>query len=171
MSKTCLDLFETLSVASSDDGQVTPSHTTIVDGDFNENINPVEAIPHPGSIFIIRHRKSGKVITLQDGELQLCEGFSARGGFQWCCVEKDRWLGFRNCVSGTYIGHNDRKKFVAKVAHHLRFEFFCARANPTGGYELLTRHGDELWSMDVGKDGNSLVEVKGVGSLWDFLKV
>jgi hypothetical protein len=31
------------------------------------------------------------------------------------------------------------------------------------------RHNNELWSMDIGPDGQ-LVETKGEGALWDFLK-
>ncbi|KAF4983398.1 hypothetical protein FZEAL_1127 [Fusarium zealandicum] len=168
MSKD-LELCETMSMASTIDGCPTPTHTTATEAGF-DNSGPAESVPWPDAVFIIRHRATGKIITLIDGELQLCEGFSARGGSHWHCAEKDRWLGFRNCVSGTYIGHDERRNFIAKVVQHRAHEYFTPRAHPDGGYELLMRHGHELWSMAVGDDGKSLVETKGEGALWDFLK-
>ncbi|KAF5631643.1 dynamin family [Fusarium tjaetaba] len=165
MSKE-MDLIDTMSMASTVDGQGTPTHTTTTEHcrDYTESV------PYPGATFIIRHRDSGKVITIVNGDLRLCEGFNPRGGFHWECIERDRWLGFRNCVSGTIIGHNDRKKFIARVDHHQSHEYFTLQPSPQGGYELLMRHGQELWSMAVGDDGSELVEVKGEGALWDFLK-
>ncbi|KAF5985847.1 dynamin family [Fusarium coicis] len=165
MSKE-MDLIDTMSMASTVDGQGTPTHTTTTEHcrDYTESV------PYPGAIFIIRRRDSGKVITIVNGDLRLCEGFNPRGGFHWECIERDRWLGFRNCVSGTIIGHNDRKKFIARVNHHQSHEYFTLRPSPQGGYELLMRHGQELWSMAVGDDESELVEVKGEGALWDFLK-
>lgn len=161
-----MDLIDTMSMASTVDGQGTPTHTTTTEHcrDYTESV------PYPGAIFIIRRRDSGKVITIVNGDLRLCEGFNPRGGFHWECIERDRWLGFRNCVSGTIIGHNDRKKFIARVNHHQSHEYFTLRPSPQGGYELLMRHGQELWSMAVGDDESELVEVKGEGALWDFLK-
>ncbi|KAK2697302.1 hypothetical protein QWA68_003763 [Fusarium oxysporum] len=165
MSKE-MDLIDTMSMASTVDSQGTPTHTTTTEHcrDYTESV------PYPGAIFIIRHRDSGKVITIVNGDLRLCEGFNPRGGFHWECIERDRWLGFRNCVSGTIISHNERKKFTARVDKHQSHEYFTLRPSPQGGYELLMRHGQELWSMAVGDDGSELVEVRGEGALWDFLK-
>ncbi|KAF4992770.1 hypothetical protein FGRMN_6923 [Fusarium graminum] len=129
-----------------------------------------ESVPYPGADFIIRHRDTGKVITIVNGELRLCEGLNPKGGFHWECIARDKWLGFRNCVSGTLIGHNDKKKFIAKATAHQSYEQFALGPSPKGGYELFTRHAHELWSMTVGEDGNELVETKGEGALWDFLK-
>ncbi|KAM5356444.1 hypothetical protein ACJ41O_003090 [Fusarium nematophilum] len=170
-----IEVSDTMSMASTIDGSgfLTPTHTadTATEVGFDGGPSPTEAVPGPDAVFVIRHRETGRVITLVDGDLRLCEGFSARGGFHWHCVEKDRWLGFRNCVSGTYIGHNERKGFIARVTHHRQHEYFCVRAHPRGGYELLMRHGNELWSMAVGGDGAALAETKGEGALWDFLRV
>jgi hypothetical protein len=130
-----------------------------------------ESVHYPEMVFIIRLHDTNKAITLVDDELRLCEGFSARAGFHWQCVEKDIWPGLLNSVSGTMIGHNSRKKFITKAEKHLEFELFTPRPHPQGGYELLARHGQELWSMTVAEDGTELIETKGEGSLWDFLKV
>jgi hypothetical protein len=74
-------------------------------------------------------------------------------------------------VSETYIGHNGRGKFYAKVTHHKEHEYFCARRHPDGGYLLLMRHGSKLWKMDIGKDDNELVETDNEGTVWEFVKV
>ncbi|RGP74452.1 hypothetical protein FLONG3_6011 [Fusarium longipes] len=149
------------------DGTATPTHTVTSE----KLIDYTESVPYPGADFIIRLHDSNKVITLVGGTLQLVEGLEPKGGFHWECIEKDRWLGFRNCVSGTIIGHNDRKKFVARANKHQSYEWLAVRPSPQGGYELLTKHNDELWSMTPGEDGIELVETKGQGALWDFLKV
>ncbi|KAM0207089.1 hypothetical protein ACHAPA_004968 [Fusarium lateritium] len=155
-----------MSMASTIDGASTPTHTTITE----IPTDCTESVPYPGAVFIIRHRDSGKVITIINGELRLYKGFNPRGGFHWECIERDKWLGFRNCISGKYIGHDGRQKFIAKVDRHQTHEYFALRPSPKGGYELLMRHGNELWGMAIGEDGSELVETKGDGALWDFLK-
>lgn len=170
MSKD-LDFCDTMSTVSTTDGdgRNTPTPSTIAEGGHDTMVT--EAVPGPDEIFVIRNRENGMAIALVDGQLQLCEGVTAPGGSHWRCVEKEGWLGFRNCVSGTYIGHDGEKKFIAKVSHHYPHEYFCVRPHPQkGGYELLMRHGNELWRMNVGSDGKSLVETKHDGATWDFFK-
>ncbi|KAI6776229.1 hypothetical protein HG530_000174 [Fusarium avenaceum] len=155
-----------MSTASTMDGASTPTHTTTT----GISMDYTESVAYPGAVFIIRHHDTGKVITAVNGELRLCEGFNPRGGFHWECIERDKWLGFRNCVSGKFIGHNKKKKFIVGAHTHQAHEYFALGPNPKGGYELLMRHDYELWSMAVGEDGCELVETKGDGALWDFLK-
>ncbi|QPC76319.1 hypothetical protein HYE68_007071 [Fusarium pseudograminearum] len=162
-------LLDSMSTTSSNmDGTATPTHTVM-----SETLSDyTESVPYPGAHFIIRQRDTGKVITLVAGDLQLADGLNPKGGYHWECIEKNRWLGFRNCVSGTIIGHNNNKKFVARAEKHQSYEYITLRPNPQGGYELMTKHNhDELWSMNVADDGQQLVETKGQGALWDFLKV
>jgi hypothetical protein len=161
-------LIDSMSTSSTMDGTTTPTHTVMTEilTDYTESV------PYPGAQFIIRQRDTDKVITLVGGALKLADGLNPKGGYHWECIEKDRWLGFRNCVSGTIIGHNNGKKFVARAEKHQSYEYISLRPSPQGGYELLTKHGhDELWSMNVADDGEQLVETKGQGALWDFLKV
>jgi hypothetical protein len=160
-------LIDSMSTSSTMDGTATPTHTSMTE----TLTDCTESVPYPGAHFIIRQHDSNKVITLVGGELQLVEGINPKGGYHWECIEKDRWLGFRNCVSGTIIGHNNSKKFVARADKHQSYEFFTLRPSPQGGYELLTKHNYELWSMNIGDNGNELVETKEPGVLWDFLKV
>ncbi|KAK6613766.1 hypothetical protein H4I96_00087 [Botrytis cinerea] len=149
---------------------LTPTHSSI-DDYFGKTID--NAVPEPGGIFMIRKRGYGKMITLEDGNLQL-KPDSGMGGCHWVCVEKDGWLGFRNCISGTYIGHDGRGKFYAKATRHKDYESFCVRKHPDGDYLLLTRHWSKLWKMDIKRndDGlNELVETETGGTTWQFVKV
>jgi len=150
---------------------LTPTHSSI-DDYFGKTID--NAVPEPGGIFIIRKRGYGKIFTLEDGNLQLKSSISEVGGCHWVCVEKDGWLGFRNCISGTYIGHDGRGKFYAKATRHKDYESFCVRKHPDGDYLLLTRHWSKLWKMDIKRNGdglNELVETETGGTTWQFVKV
>ncbi|KAK8900815.1 hypothetical protein QC760_010579 [Botrytis cinerea] len=149
----------------------TPKYSSFND-DFCYTID--NAVPEPGEIFIIRERGYGKIITLKDGNLQLDCNINRVGGCYWICVEKNGWLGFRNYISGTYIGHNGHGKFYAQATYHNDWESFCARKHPNGGYLLLTRHWSKLWKMDIKKNSDELdelVETETEGTTWEFAKV
>jgi hypothetical protein len=174
------ELFDTFSASSAtaSDGPYTPSYSseaTMTGGGSNSIISQMldPAVPGPNETFLIRHRESFRTITLIDGQLRLCDDLTLQGGFHWRCEEKDGWLGFRNCVSGTYMGYDDKKKFIARVTHHRDHEYFCVRPHARrGGYELLTRHGQKLWRMGVADDGKTLVEItQGEGATWDFHRI
>lgn len=130
-----------------------------------------ETPPYAGSTYAIRDRKSGRLITLLNGSLQLENCTGEQGGWHWKCEEKQGWLGFRNPVSGTYMGHDTLGSFLAVVNHHKTHEYFCARRHPEGGYLLLMRQGDELRKMAIGEDGHALVMTTGEGARWDFEKI
>ncbi|RYP80135.1 hypothetical protein DL769_002621 [Monosporascus sp. CRB-8-3] len=131
-----------------------------------------ETVPWPGNTFVIRERATGRAITLVDGKLRLRDWDCAGDrGAHWVCEQKDGWLGFRNPVSGTYIGHDDRGGFRATASHHKTWEYFCATWHPEGGYLLLKRHGDALWKMGVSTDGSKFYETAGEGTAWEFFKL
>ncbi|KAK8900776.1 hypothetical protein QC760_010540 [Botrytis cinerea] len=152
----------------------TPTYSSFND-DFCYTID--NAVPEPGEIFVIRERGYGKIITLKDGNLQLNSNINRVGGCYWICVEKNGWLGFRNYISGTYIGHNGNGKFYAQATYHNDWESFCAREHPNEGYQLLTRHGSKLRKMDIKKSSDELneldelVEIDTGGTTWEFAKV
>jgi len=137
----------------------------------------------PSSFAILR---SGLFITLKGGKLGLAPGDKGNTfvncddgrGSQWRCVEnKDRWLGFKNAVSGEFIGHDNNKKnwrFMAKAEAHREWEFFCVCQHPGGGYELLVKHWDGFRTMQVGGDDNRELVVAGEGhggTAWEFFKI
>lgn len=150
----------------------SPTPTNTIFTDFSRShTTSSDAVPWAGETYMIRDRLHGRIITLEESNLRLETHISRTGGWHWVCVEKDGWLGFRNRVSGTYIGHNGKGKFYAKVTHHKDHEYFCARRHLDGGYLLLMRHGSKLWKMDIGEDGHELIETENEGTVWEFVKV
>ncbi|KAI1466271.1 uncharacterized protein F4812DRAFT_461241 [Daldinia caldariorum] len=126
--------------------------------------------PFPGSTYAIRECNTGRYITLVEGELRALQNVGDQGGWHWVCIETNGWLGFRNPVSSTHIGHDTKHNYWAQYKHHLSHESFCARKHPDGGYVLLSRQDEELWKMSVGEDFG-LVETKKDGARWEFIKV
>ncbi|KAL3465621.1 hypothetical protein BJX64DRAFT_252211 [Aspergillus heterothallicus] len=150
--------------------------------------------PHKDATFVIRDRSTGLVIALEDGKLGLYEsendtetvGARNEKAYQhsrsshWKCVENEHlYFGFRNSVSGEYIGHNGetltgRWRFWAERKHHKWWEWFTAQHQPDGGYVLLVKHDHAFRSMKAGgADGRELlVADKGEkGTAWDFIKI
>ncbi|KAE8162814.1 hypothetical protein BDV40DRAFT_264471 [Aspergillus tamarii] len=185
---------DTVSHVSSD-GYGVPQH----DGNIPQYISPDAGLPSYSSVsesilgvcpwkggtYIIRDPKTKLVIALEKGVLGLypeaneVESLYHYGrGSHWHCVENDRmWLGFYNAVSGTYIGHDNRKnnwRFQAKAERHDEWEWFCARQHPDGGHILLVKHWNEFLPMRIGgKDGRELmVDAKREGgTVWEFIRV
>ncbi|KAJ5607133.1 hypothetical protein N7537_003752 [Penicillium hordei] len=181
-----------ISSTFSDETGMTPTHTSLprlyADPELPPYMCPAPAAvaPYKGATFVIRDPQSGLVITLKDGKLGLAPGDKADSfinyddgrGSHWRCVEnKDRWLGFKNAVSGEFIGHDNNKKnwrFMAKVEAHNEWEFFCVRQHPDGGHELLMKHWGGFRAMQVGGNDNRELVVAGEGQggmAWEFLKV
>ncbi|KAM3072058.1 hypothetical protein ACMFMG_008519 [Clarireedia jacksonii] len=133
-------------------------------------------VPVPGSTFLIRALHTHQVITLSEGHLHLEPQPLPAGGWHWACIERDGWLGFRNCVSGTFMGHDGKGGYHAKVTHHKCNEWFVTRAVPGGGHLILILHGDKWRRMGIAEGGRELVEVEkekeGVeATVWEFIKV
>jgi hypothetical protein len=166
----------------------TPATSDYSPTEIMEEVNSVDAtqpisssVPWPSSTFIIRYSKTGEVLTLVDGQLVLTKP-GGRGCFRWDCVENNGWLGFRNEVSGKYIGIDYQAELVCTVMHHKWYEQFIARPVPEGGYLLLMRHegktfggcGDTLRLVGTKeKDGKKkLSKVESAdGIIWDFVRV
>ena len=157
---------------------------TIVDDDFphhGDNDTPPEPspqpllVPWPDSTFIIRSITTGHVLTLLDGRVTLTAP-GGRGSIHWQCVETKGWLGFRNTVSGRFLGHDDKGRLKCSAGKQLGWENFCVRVRPDGGCVLLMTHWERLWCVDVREDGGGTHLCKvgdGVekGASWEFVKV
>ncbi|PYH90376.1 hypothetical protein BO71DRAFT_422338 [Aspergillus ellipticus CBS 707.79] len=143
---------------------------------MNQGIPSHSSISHY-STYIIRDPATHLVITLKKGTT-IDGADSPHGhnrGTHWHCVEnKNRWLGFYNAVSGTYIRHNNQKKewrFDANGKKHGDWESFCARECPGGGHVLLVKHWDGLLAMRA-EGGELVVDCKGEGgTAWEFVRV
>ncbi|RYP56255.1 hypothetical protein DL771_012042 [Monosporascus sp. 5C6A] len=129
----------------------------------------METVPWPGKSYIIRHKDSGLPITLTDGKVRLGHVNSeCKCTARWICDERDGWLGFRNPVSGTYLGTatSSSKRAIEVVDQG----DICVRKNPDGGYILLVKQRDSLLKVDV-NNRETLVASERRGAVWVFSEV
>ncbi|KAI0838433.1 hypothetical protein F5Y06DRAFT_268068 [Hypoxylon sp. FL0890] len=159
-----------------DNSTPTPTNSDTMADSFETDRKPADApqketVPWPGNTYIIRDPKSGRQITLVDGELRLEYHLGNQGGYHWQCIEKDGWLGFRSPSDNLHIGHDNCGNFIAQKTHHRDWEYFNTRAHPDGGHLLLTRRWNVQRKMTIGPDGQKLMETDGHGTAWQFEKV
>ena len=135
-------------------------------------------VPWPGSDFIIRSVSSGQVITLHEGQIKLSAPGTCRGCIHWACVESKGWLGFRNKVSGIFLGHDAKGILYCSAKAHSKWEWFCVRPRPEGGCVLLMTHHDGLWRVGVKEEQGveKLAKIEDQdgeydGMVWEFAKV
>lgn len=135
-------------------------------------------VPWPGSTFTIRSVSSGRVLTLLDGQIELIQPplLGGRGSIHWACVETKGWLGFRNIVSGKFLGHDSKGRLCCSAEQHRGWEYFCVRMRPEGGCVLLMTHWDGLWHVGIKKDQGveKLAKIENGASnaiVWEFDKV
>ncbi|KAM0246072.1 hypothetical protein ACHAQJ_010369 [Trichoderma viride] len=90
-------------------------------------VRAVEHHPIAGKTFIIRTRQEPhRILTLTNGALEFLSRPFPSSGIFWQCVTTEGWYGFKNTVSGTYLGHDSKGKIFAKVSHHRAHEYFTA---------------------------------------------
>ncbi|PQE10979.1 major facilitator superfamily transporter multidrug resistance protein [Rutstroemia sp. NJR-2017a BVV2] len=161
------------STADTDTSSVASDTHTIkaVSVDYLLPLTSCVRVPWAGEIYVIRDRKRRYIITLTDGNLQLENKVAAGGGSYWICINTNGWFGFRNSVSGMFMGHDGRSKFVCRALYHRSYESFSPRAHPDGGYWLMTLHGNTWRAMSIGDNEKELVEVDDNGTAWEFVKV
>lgn len=158
----------------------TPSETDAAD--LLDDQDPLDnpklsscSVPWPGSTFIIRCAASGDILTLLDGQVVLAPP-GGRGSIHWACVETKGWLGFRNTVSGRFLGHDTGGRLRCSAERHQGWENFCARMRPEGGYVLLMTHFERLWHVGarIERGVEKLAKIGDGGSdgtVWEFVKV
>ena len=132
-------------------------------------------VPWPGSTFIIRSVSSGQVIMLLDGQIVLTQP-GDRGSIKWVCVETKGWLGFKNDVSGKFLGHDSKGNLCCKAGQHKGYENFEVRMRPEGGCVLLMTHHERLWHVGIKVDQGveKLAKIGDGGSagiVWEFTKI
>jgi hypothetical protein len=154
----------------------TPPETVSADLDDHDPFGGAKpssfSVPWPGSTFIIRSVSSGQVITLLDGQIVLAP-LGGRGSIHWACMETKGWLGFRNHVSGGFLGHDKHGNLRCTASWHQTWEYFCVRMRPEGGYVLLMTHWDGLWHVGIKEHGKlaKCGEGGSYGTIWEFVKV
>lgn len=156
----------------SDDGIKTPSSSVF---EKPPKVGYTPTMPWSGKIYKIHLRNTDKLITLTEGEVMLQSPAEAQpgGGWFWVCEEKGNYLGFRNHVSGNFLGHNGKSGLHARVTHHKAHEFFSVKHHPDGGLLLLVKYpwGEEMRQIGYASDGKTLVEKEKDGAQWIFEEV
>ena len=158
----------------------TPPETVVADllndhDPFGGAKSSSSSVPWPGSTFIIRCVSSGHVITLLDAQIVLARP-GGRGSIHWACVETKGWFGFRNPVSGRFLGHDAKGRLLCSAERHQGWENFCVRMRPEGGYVLLMTHFERLWhvGIKVEQEVEKLAKVDYEGSdgiVWEFVEI
>ncbi|KAH8666152.1 hypothetical protein BGZ61DRAFT_302500, partial [Ilyonectria robusta] len=129
-----------------------------------------DAVPQAGDTFIIVDKAYGRAITVIEGRPKLETSANRAGSWRWLCTEKDGFLGFRNTVSGRYLGHNIWWNMVVDGWSHKAWEHFHARRQECGGYTLLAPDWFTMRQISIG-EGNTLVAGSEGGTVWEFIKV
>ncbi|KAI0547796.1 hypothetical protein F4679DRAFT_597457 [Xylaria curta] len=139
--------------------------------------NVVNSVPEPGNTYKIVEVGSERAIALVRGCLTLVWDAGTRGGWQWDCEENpDGWIGFRDAVSGGYLGHDNKGGYIARAGKLDSWESFVLRPRAAGGYNLCVKFGNKLKPMGVSEsDGPTpkLVDAKSPeeAARWEFYKV
>lgn len=143
-------------------------------------INPW-SVPRPGKTYRIHLKGTDEMIMVAAGKVVVQPMADAKlgGGWNWACVEAKNWLGFRNHVSGRFLGgaavvfKGFSRGICAESSYHLPDESFCVRLHPDGGYLLLVNVSQKggMEQVGLGSDGKSLVGKKKGGALWLFEEV
>ncbi|POS75024.1 hypothetical protein DHEL01_v206583 [Diaporthe helianthi] len=110
----------------------------------------------------------GKLVVQPRSETKL------EGGWSWNCVERHNWLGFRNHVSGKFLGRIGSSSIEADSPTFTSSEAFCVRQHPDGGYLLLVNMDPSMpWMEQVccTSDGKALRRKAKDGTQWLFQEV
>lgn len=157
----------------------TPPET--VCADVLDDLDPLadekirSSVPWPSHTFLLRSASTGHLLTLRDGQIILASP-SGQGSIHWQCVETKGWLGFRNTVSGRYLGHDKHGKLHCSAERQQGWESFCVRITLEGGYVLLMSHFERLWHVGVKSERGverlaKLGDGVSGGMVWEFIKV
>ncbi|KAI1308090.1 hypothetical protein F5Y03DRAFT_351162 [Xylaria venustula] len=167
----------------------TPTNSTAADGSMKEpdespklhcfTINGgINDVPEPNGVYMIRDLISQKAITLVDGHVTLLRDAGTQGGWHWKFEERsDLYVGFRNTVSGKYLGRDNKGGFCALYGKLDGWESFQLRHRQSGGYNLLGKDRSVMRAMAIIDDESiptpKLVECMDMekAARWEFVKV
>jgi hypothetical protein len=158
----------------------SPSEGTAIDL-LEDPLSPSAArfisssVPWPGSTFVISSVFTGDVLTLRGGQVVLAPP-GGRDSIHWECVESKGWFGFRNPVSGRFLGYDKSGTLCCSAKRHEGWEHFHARIRPEGGYDLLMTHWEKVWpvGIKVEQGVKKLAKIEDGGQdkiVWGFVKL
>jgi hypothetical protein len=144
---TVMVMNETRPGALDPDNSSTYTDTT-PPGSMADNLDwSSSSVPYPGFTFIIRSVLCGRCLSLFEGRIELAPQ-DTRSSVLWECMERDGWLGFKNSVSGKYIGYHQNGMLHGSAEKHGRNECFAYRLIPgRAGSILLMTSWESLWAV------------------------
>ncbi|KAK4203162.1 hypothetical protein QBC40DRAFT_318533 [Triangularia verruculosa] len=141
------------------------------------------AIPTAGHIYVLWDRNTGKVLTMREGKLEMCQPDKLRrhrDNWYWECKEMAGWLSLRQPASGLYVGYELRPKgyrydavlIVGKSNEHDRF---CYKLAVDGGYQLWWKRDDDLHVVVLDPTSGTNLHLRPSGPkdvvTWEFVQV
>ncbi|KAI0867645.1 hypothetical protein GGS24DRAFT_267648 [Hypoxylon argillaceum] len=112
--------------------------------------NAVASVPEAGGTYMIRELGSDRVLTILNGNLTVQLNDGTGGGWHWHCEENEiGFIGFRNAVSGRYLGHNNKGGYIARSKKMRTKELFLLRPRNQGGYNLCIAPWVRLKPMGI----------------------
>ncbi|KAL7924805.1 hypothetical protein ACQKWADRAFT_285994 [Trichoderma austrokoningii] len=146
--------------------------------DFNaRSISVVQAVenrPIENTPLLIRTRKEPHLyLAICDGQLELLSKLVPSNGNFWYCARKGAWYGFRNTVTGCYIGMG-YNTICQMGSHHTSMGYFTTERDMNGGYIMnIFMPENKLLPLSIEEiDGKKNLSPKdGTGTAWDFIDI
>ncbi|CEJ93687.1 hypothetical protein VHEMI09260 [[Torrubiella] hemipterigena] len=145
---------------------------------YTKNDTASTTFPWGGKSFIIRLCGSNKILSVdRKGSVQLAipmeSDSDAIKGFEWECVEKNGWFGFKQ--DGKFLGRG--RGFCGWG--HLSLEAttmgvnrgFTVRQHPDGGYQIMAINKWSYDKLSVDHEGQKLALTREDNALWEFVSV
>jgi hypothetical protein len=147
--------------------------------------------PSAGHYYMIRDSVTKRVIAIQEGALvvlsepEICRDFR-KVTSHWLCYEWNRFLGFKNTITGSYIDitKSNAWSFPLKAATEVPlqatgkgcYSYFTIRVQDAGmgTYSLLMWVSDGLWPVKISPSNREQLVVCSQdysGTMWEFLPV
>ncbi|KAI1117739.1 hypothetical protein F5Y14DRAFT_447685 [Nemania sp. NC0429] len=168
----------TTTASASDPGRDTASISSRKSSSTFTISGAMASVPEPNHTYMIREVNLDMALTVKNGALTLQSHTDGIGGWQWHCEQRDSgWMGFRDTVSGRYLGRDNRGGFIVQAQRLDDWESFVIRHRKTGGYNLCVKYGHTLKPMGVtgGKSavGPKLADAPGPekAALWVFIEI
>ncbi|KAI0521313.1 hypothetical protein F5B22DRAFT_644038 [Xylaria bambusicola] len=113
-------------------------------------------VPESGGVYMIREIDTKRTITLRQGQVTMTRGTSPQGGWQWICEERQNgYIGFRDIVSGKYLGRGSGGEFHAEAKEMGDKESFVLRPRNAGGHNLMVKRWRGLKAVAMGDCENA----------------
>lgn len=135
-------------------------------------VQVLENPPIANRPLMIRTKKDPHLyITLCDGEVKLLPNPTSTDGSFWYCVRTGGWYGFRNTVSGTFLGRHTAGSIYAAQRFHSANEYFTVERDVNGGYimHVFSSQDTRLIPVSISEDTHSLIHGKEEGVAWEFI--